>query len=350
MWKEPRVSWSYVSGYGSARAPDQTDGFIEARSLLDELRRSVEADPLPEAIETPTTHTSLSLSAAYDACEQITRTHSKSFYFSSQLLPPAKRRAVRALYAFCRTSDDMVDQPQPRGDAARALATWVRLVHAPSPLPGHPVLRAWHDTIQRYGIERRLIDELLAGIAMDLTVQRYATFDDLTVYCYRVASVVGLMTMQIIGSAPGAAPYAVQLGMALQLTNILRDVGEDAARGRVYLPEADLEAHGLTAGDILEGRRDAAFRQLMVAQIARAEALYAAAWPGVALLSRDSRLAIGAAAQVYQAILGQIAANDYDVYTRRAQVGQLAQLRILSGVWRRLRAGRPAETSGQQEA
>jgi phytoene synthase len=314
-----------------------TDSMGEARSLLDELRRSVAHDAELELPAPGHDGTTLSLEAAYATCEAITRAHSRSFYFSSQLLPPAKRRAVRALYAFCRTSDDLVDHAPP-GDAARALASWVRLVHAPTPLPGHAVLLAWHDTVQRYAIERRLIDELLAGIAMDLTVRRYPTFGALQVYCYRVASVVGLMTMQIIGSAPGAHSYAVQLGVALQLTNILRDVGEDAARGRVYLPAEDLAAHGLSDADILAGRRDAPFRALMAEQIGRAERLYAAAQPGVRLLSADSRLAIGAAAAVYRGILDQIVANDYDVYTRRAQVGLARKLGLLAQVWWRMRA------------
>ncbi|HEU5089321.1 MAG TPA: squalene/phytoene synthase family protein [Roseiflexaceae bacterium] len=324
-----------MTGYSIAHCPDQLHNFKEARSLLEELRQAAGPDAALPAPTFGAASGALSLEAAYDACEQITRIHSKSFYFSSQLLPPGKRRAVRALYAFCRTSDDLVDQAQ--GDAARVLATWVQLVHAARPLPGHAVLVAWHDTVQRYGIERRLIDELLAGIAMDLSVQRYPSFAALQVYCYRVASVVGLMTMQIIGHADGAHPYAVQLGVALQLTNILRDVGEDAQRGRVYLPQEDMEAHGISADDVLAGRRDAAFRALMDSQIARAHALYMAAWPGIALLSRDSRLAIGAAATVYQGILGKIVANDYDVYTRRAHIGRAEKLRILAQVWWRMR-------------
>jgi phytoene synthase len=278
----------------------------------------------------------LTLAEAYDRCTAITRKHSRSFYLSSQLLPPEQRRALRALYAFCRTSVDRVAQPE--NDATQALAAWVTQVHAPRPPADNAVLLAWNDTVERYGVPRALPDELLVGIMMDLTIGRYPTFDDLWLYCYRVASVVGLISMHIIGHREGAAPYAIKLGVALQLTNILRDVGEDAARGRVYLPLEDLERFGLTADDILSGRRDAAFRALMRFEIDRAHALYEQSWPGIALLNADGRLAIGAASEIYRGILSKIGANDYDVFRCRAYVPLTQQLLILWRVRRRLRA------------
>ncbi|MEP7190304.1 MAG: squalene/phytoene synthase family protein, partial [Roseiflexaceae bacterium] len=196
----------------------------------------------------------------------------------------------------------------------------------------------WNDTLTRYAVPRTLPDELLAGIAMDLTVNRYATFDDLWLYCYRVASVVGLISMQIIGYREGAVNYAIKLGVALQLTNILRDVGEDAQRGRVYLPHEDLERFGLCADDILNGRRDDAFRSLMRFEIERAHCLYEAAWPGIALLNPDGQLAIAAAAEIYRGILGKIHQSDYNVYQRRAYVPLARKLLLL---WRvRWRLGR----------
>jgi 15-cis-phytoene synthase len=225
---------------------------------------------------------------------------------------------------------------RPGEDLARALASWVALVHSDHHAPHHPVLLAWNDTVARHAIPRSLVDELLAGIAMDLSVARYATFDELWVYCYRVASVVGLISMQIIGHEPGAAEYAVKLGVALQLTNILRDVGEDAQRGRIYLPQEDLAHFGVTDEDILAGRRSAAFRELMRFEIARANALYEQSWPGIALLSADSRLAIGAAAEVYRAILAKIEQNEYDVFTKRAHVSFFEKLRTLWMVRRRV--------------
>lgn len=307
----------------------------EASALLAALRRLAEHDP-PEALFPDPPRLALSLPQAYNACVAITRQHSRSFFLSTQLLPAEKRAAIRALYAFCRTSDDTVDLCL--RDATQALAAWVAQVHAPAPPTGSAVLLAWNDTVARYAVPAYLPDELLAGIAMDLTVRRYATFDDLWLYCYRVASVVGLIAMHIIGYRDGAASYAVKLGVALQLTNILRDVGDDAQRGRMYLPLEDLARFGLNDDDILNGRRGAAFRNLMRFEIARAHRLYDEAWPGIGLLNADGRLAIAAAAGIYRGILGKIEANDFDVFGRRAYVPLAEKLLTLWRVRRRLHA------------
>lgn len=300
----------------------------DAAALLASLRHLV--DP-HETVHSPATADTppLNLDAAYQYCVAVTRANSRSFFLSSQLLPPEKRLAVRALYAFCRTSDDIVDRAA--GDPARALAHWVAQVHAPRAPANNPVLLAWNDTVLRYAIPGALVDELLAGIAMDLTVHRYETFDDLWLYCYRVASVVGLLSMHIIGYRDGASPYAVQLGVALQLTNILRDIGEDARRGRIYLPQEDLRRFGLTDDDIMNGRRDERLRALIRFEMDRAHALYDESWPGIALLDADGRMAIAAAAEIYRGILPRIVANDYDVFQKRSFVPLLAKLGIL---WR----------------
>lgn len=271
------------------------------------------------------------LAEAYAECERIIRRHSKSFYFSSQFLAPDVRRAVRALYAFCRATDDTVDMAV--DDPARALAAWVQQVRAPYPPPHNPVLVAWYDTRTRYNLSPALVDELLAGVAMDLTISRYEYFADLWLYCYRVASVVGLLVMGITGYVPGAEPYAIKLGVALQLTNILRDVGEDARRGRVYLPLEDLARFGLTADDILAGVYDERFRALMRFEIERTRRLYAESWPGIALLPPQTRLAIGAAARVYCGILDKLERNDYDAYTRRAYLTLGEKLLRLPRIW-----------------
>jgi phytoene synthase len=306
----------------------------EASTLLASLRHHAETNGLnPTAL--PSEHLAHTLPEAYRHCVALTRANSRSFFLSTQLLTPEKRLAIRALYAFCRTSDDIVDTNEHQ--AERALATWVAQVHAPHAQPDNPVLLAWNDTVARYNVPQTLVDELLAGIAMDLTVNRYATFDELWLYCYRVASVVGLVSMHIIGYREGATPYAIKLGVALQLTNILRDIGEDARRGRVYLPLEDLERFGLTDTDILAGHRDDRFRALMRFEIERAHRLYEEAWPGVALLSEDGRMAIGAAAEVYRGILDKIAAADFDVFSRRAFVPTLEKLLILWRVHRRVR-------------
>jgi phytoene synthase len=305
----------------------------EASASLAALRLAVNAE-FAQAEEPDPPRPPLSLSEAYRICFEITRRHSRSFFLSTQLLPSEKRRAIRALYAFCRTSDDLVDQPGL--NTTQALAAWVALVHAPRAPADNAVLLAWNDTVDRYSVPHALPDELLAGMAMDLSVSRYATFDDLWLYCYRVASVVGLISMHIIGHRDGAAHYAIKLGVALQLTNILRDVGEDAQRGRVYLPQEDLARFGLCDDDILRGRCDAAFRALMRFEIARANRIYEEAWPGIALLSPDGQLAITAAAAIYRGILGRIRANDYDVFRRRAYVPLAQKLLLLWRVRRRL--------------
>jgi phytoene synthase len=321
----------------SARAQDGREiPNGESTALLAALRRLAEPDHLPLTVAAKPACQPISLAEAYRRCVQITRRHSRSFFLSSQLLPPEKRRAIRALYAFCRTSDDLVEQPAQ--DATQALAAWVALAQAPRPPADNAVLLAWNDTIERYRVPRGLPDELLAGIAMDLTVSRYATFDDLWLYCYRVASVVGLISLHIIGCREGGSPYAIKLGVALQLTNILRDVAEDAARGRVYLPLEDIERFGLTDGDILNGRRDAMFRALMRFEAERAHALYEEAWPGIGLLHAEGRLAIGAASEIYRGILGKIQAMHYDVFQRRAYVPLAEKLLIVWRVRQRLRA------------
>ncbi len=169
---------------------------------------------------------------------------------------------------------------------------------------------------------------------MDLTIDRYETWDDLWVYCYRVASTVGLMSMYITGADTMAAvPYAVQLGVALQLTNILRDIGEDARANRVYLPAEEMARFGYTEEMLFAGVINSDFRRLVEYQIARAHALYDAAAPGVAMLPKDSRMAVAAAANFYRGILGKIRAARYDVFSRRAHLSFGEKLTVLPGIW-----------------
>ncbi|HEY0734678.1 MAG TPA: phytoene/squalene synthase family protein [Herpetosiphonaceae bacterium] len=282
-----------------------------------------------------------SLDRAYLECREITRQHSKSFFLASRLLPRPKRRAMEALYAFCRTSDDKVDN---NAEAAKALAHWVAKVQHPITPSDQPVLLAWADTCERYALPCELANELLAGVAMDLTIQRYATFAELWVYCYRVASVVGLLSMRIIGFDPGAEVYAIRLGIALQLTNILRDIGEDAQRGRIYLPLEDLQRFNLSEADILNGVRDDRFRALMRYEIERAEQLYRMSWPGIAMLNPDGQMAVAAAALFYRGILRKIIANDFDVFTRRAHLSAIEKITLLPTIHYQLRRLRSGQT------
>jgi phytoene synthase len=285
-----------------------------------------------EGIETERTHSSNELERGYAQAEQVTRHNSKSFYLASALLPPAKRRAARVLYAFCRFTDDIVDEPGV--DAARQLALWRARALTVQPAANDALLQAWHDVRVRHRIPVTYVRHLLDGISLDLTLSRYETFDELARYCYGVASTVGLMAMHIIGFRDRSAlPYAVKLGVALQLTNILRDVGEDYLQGRIYLPQEDLRRFGYSENDLARGITDARFRALMDFEIARTRQLYAEAWGGIRLLSRDGRFAIAAAADLYRAILEKIEQNGYDVFNQRAHLSAAEKLLRLPRLW-----------------
>ena len=200
---------------------------------------------------------------------------------------------------------------------------------------------AWSAARARYRVPERYAEQLVDGVARDLHQSRYETFADLAGYAYGVASTVGLMSMHIIGfSGAESIRYAVKLGVALQLTNILRDVGEDWRRGRLYLPLAELAHFGLTEADIAGRRVDNRWRAFMQFQIARNRALYEEAQPGIALLAADGRFAISAAALFYRAILDDIEAHDYNVFDRRAYIGRWSKLSMLPQIWWRSRTVR----------
>jgi phytoene synthase len=271
------------------------------------------------------------LDAAYGYCEDLTAQHSRSFHFASRFLPINKRRAVRALYAFCRVTDDIVDHPD--GDVEAKLWEWRKKNLAPSAARDDLVTIAWTDTRSRYHIPVRYAEQLLEGVARDIYQTRYSTFEELATYCYGVASTVGLMAMHIVGFQGPAVPYAIKLGVALQLTNILRDVGEDWHAGRVYLPQVELLAYGLTDDDLAAGQVDDRWRSFLRFQIDRNRQLYAEARPGISYLSPDGRLAIAAASDVYSAILDDIEDHDFDVFRRRAYVTAGKKVRRLIGLW-----------------
>ena len=274
------------------------------------------------------------LQAGYARCQSVTAEHSRSFSMATALLPAGKRQAMRTLYAVCRISDDLVDCRQ----CESAFHAWRAQVLEPGCAQDDPVLLAWADTCRRYSIPRRYFEQLLEGVAQDLCPRPMATFTDLAGYAYGVAATVGLMSMYIIGYASAeAVAYAIKLGVALQVTNILRDAGEDWRAGRLYLPRTELTHFGLGEPDLAAGRVDDRWRAFMRFQIARNRRLYAEAWPGIGFLHADGRLAVTAAAELYRAILDDIEAHDYDVFTRRARVSAAAKLRRLPGVWWRSR-------------
>jgi len=275
------------------------------------------------------------LRQAHRHAEKMIREHSRTFHFATAFLPAGKRRAVRALYGFCRATDDLVDR---RNANVADIERWRAQVALPPDRQKDPVLVAWASIREAFGADRRYEQELIDGVRMDAAPRpRYRTWEDLERYCYLVASTVGMLSLPIIGLDRGvgmesAAVFARKLGIALQLTNILRDVGEDAARDRIYLPLEDLQAFGLSEGDIRRGVCSRPFVELMKFEICRARALYRAALPGIALLDRSVRMAVGAAALLYRDILGEIEALEYDVFAHRAHVSAWKKIRRLPGI------------------
>lgn len=278
------------------------------------------------------------LHKAYKHAEKITAEHSKSFHFASGLLPEEKRSAVRALYAFCRTVDDIVDESS-EGERDAQLDYWRGMVESGSFADHDLVAAAWADTLSRYHIPHHYALQLINGVARDLCQTRYQTFEELAMYCYGVASTVGLMSMYIVGfQSSEAVPYAIKLGVALQMTNILRDIGEDYRNGRIYLPREELIFYGIQETDIAEGRITNNWRQFMKFQLDRTRQLYADSWAGVKMLEREGQLAIGAASVFYQGILDEIEKRDYDVFTARASLSTVGKVSRLPALWLKVRS------------
>ena len=288
-------------------------------------------------------------------CADIVRRHARTFHLASRFLPPEKRRAAYGLYAFCRVADDMVDEAKASGDTSigAKLADYDRQLTS-AVHDGRPgtdaVFRELQWAVRTYGIPEQVLHELVAGVARDLEPVRYATWAELARYCEGVASTVGEMCTYVFGVPAGSAAreralkYARTLGVAMQLTNILRDVGEDAGRGRCYFPDEDLAAFGLTRGEILQDRalaRDERWAPFMAFQIGRARTLYEMARPGIALLSPDAQKCATACAVGYAGILDAIEARGYDTITARARMPQWKRAALLFRIWRE--AGRPAD-------
>jgi phytoene synthase len=286
-------------------------------------------------------------------CERVVREHARTFTYASYFLPAEKRRAAFALYAFCRIADDMVDAETADSSAARRLADYEReLSRALAGAPTTPVFNELRWAVRSYGVPDRVLYELLAGVARDLRPVRYATWPDLARYCEGVASTVGEMCTHVFGVRGGAETrdaalrYARALGVAMQLTNILRDVGEDARRGRCYLPEEDLLRFGLTQDEVLDAARsgvprrgselaaDPRWKRFMAFQVRRARAIYEEAMPGIDLLERDTRRCASACACGYAGILDAIERRSYDTFTGRARVGGWGRLAVLWDAWR----------------
>ena len=292
---------------------------------------------------------------AYSVCKGITRRAAKNFYYAFLALPRHKREALYAVYAFMRRCDDIADDGSfTLADRRQKLDTWLDALHRAQ--QGHPtddaILLALTDAQRRYAIPAGLLDELAHGTAMDveeaetaahassasgLTIQ-YKTFEDLRLYCYRVASVVGLVCIHVFGYRdPDAEPLAEQCGLAFQLTNIIRDVKEDASLGRVYLPEEDLVKFGLSASELLGQTDPARFRPLLAVEAERARRFYASGDALIPYVSEDSRPALWVLITIYRSLLEKIAARQFDVFSAKISLSRREKLRILAnGFLRRI--------------
>ena len=283
------------------------------------------------------------LARAYAACRTIAKREAKNFYYAFVALPLERRNAICAIYAFMRQADDLADdETLPREERRRKLDVWLAAWHeaAAGAPTADPVFLAVRDAIQRFAIPLQLLDELVDGVAMDLdhtstgAPDTYATFADLYRYCYLVASVVGLVCIRIFGySGERAEKLAEETGIAFQLTNILRDVSEDTARHRVYLPLTDLATHGVSIDELLHRAPSApptpAERALLASVARRAEVYYRSADELLPLIHRESRPALWVLVSIYHALLKRIERADYDVFTRRASVPTAQKIAIL---------------------
>ena len=258
-------------------------------------------------------------------CQRKAAQSGSSFYYSFLFLPPERRRAITALYAFCREVDDAVDETDDPADARNRLDEWRREVAATyAGTPRHPVGQALRPVVTAFALQESQLQDVIDGMAMDLERDRYADFDDLFVYCHRVAGVVGLMSAEIFGvTVPQTRDFAHSLGIAFQLTNIIRDVGEDARRGRIYLPQDELQRHGVTSEALLRGERSAGFEPLLRSQVARARDWYARAFAALPDVDRRAQRPGLIMAAVYQALLDKIEANDCRVLDRRLRLSTL---------------------------
>ena len=272
------------------------------------------------------------LHASYAHCQQIARQSASSFYYSFLLLPKPKRRAMCALYAFLRRTDDLGDSSETVDRRREALANWRRsLRRSMHGQYDDLLLPALADTLRGCGVPLVYLEDVIDGVEMDLEAGEYHTFDQLEEYCHRVASAVGLACLPIWGCTSDLAEApARQCGLAFQLTNILRDLKEDAARNRVYLPREDLRRFGYSVDDLLAGVRNERFRALMRFEIERAEAYYAAGMELDAYLSDDGRRVFGSMVAVYRALLDEIKRLDGDVLTRRVELTSWQKMRIAS--------------------
>ena len=276
-----------------------------------------------------------SLRDAYERCRRVTREQAKNFYYAFLTLPRHRRQAIYATYAFCRLCDDVADSALEAEDKVAGLGEVTRsLEQAEAGRPEGPVFQALAHVAEAYGVPWEHFHEVVRGVEMDITQHRYATFDDLRTYCYRVASVVGLICLRIFGcTSPQAQEPAIALGVAMQLTNILRDISEDGARGRVYLPQEDLQRFGYGDADLLRSVFDDRFVALMRFQVQRAREQFRQGAALIPLLPLRSRACPAVLGGIYSRLLDRIEAQGYDVYAKRVSLSGREKSLLMVRLW-----------------
>ncbi len=275
-----------------------------------------------------------SITESYEHCCRVARSRARNFYYSFILLPREQRNAICAVYAFNRRCDDLSDDPGDGVEGRRlAIERWRRDLDASlSGAHGEdPLWPAFCDTIARYRIPHEYFHEMIDGISSDIEPREIETFDDLYRYCYRVAAVVGLTVIHIFGfKSPDALPLAEKCGIAFQLTNILRDIREDAGRARIYIPAEDLERFHVYRDDLAEGKRTEEFVALMEFETARAKAYYKESAPLVKLVDSQTRSSLWALIEIYSRLLARIESTNYDVLSRRIELSAREKLAIIA--------------------
>ena len=271
----------------------------------------------------------------HDYCQDKAAKSGSSFYYSFMFLPAERRQAITALYAFCREVDDVVDECHDLSLAQTKLEWWRQEVgRIYGGLPTHPVGHALKDVLKGFRLPQEQLLEIIDGMAMDLSQTRYLDFKGLQLYCYRVASVVGLLAAEIFGYQDRQTlKYAHDLGLAFQLTNIIRDVGEDARRGRIYLPIEDLQRFEVPAKDLLEARYSDAFRELMAFQAERAEKFYDQAFAQLPAIDRKAQRPGLVMAAIYRTLLREIARDGFLVLDRRTSLTPLRKVWLAGTTW-----------------
>ena len=275
--------------------------------------------------------------AAYAICQAITREGAKNFYYAFLTLPKEKRKAIYAAYAFCRVADDIADDEDVAVDRATALSTLRETLHGS--YEGNArgaVFSALSDAARRYSIPEKYFDDVIKGVEMDLHKSRYATFEELRKYCYYVASAVGLICIEIFEyTDPKAVEHAIDLGIAMQLTNIMRDVAEDATNGRIYLPKEDMDRFGYTEEELLAGVNNQSFRSLMAFEAARAREYFERGRMLYPLLDRRSRACPKTLESVYSRLLDRMEAEDFPVFEKRVSISRASKIALMARLWLR---------------